>query len=192
MYTNRAAGRHRAYIFKNKKTQIILATLRKLERYTKSNKRNIMTEYVEVKILLTQAQQTKLRMGIEHDEEVVLQVKKENVDHPGGSTLKLTRSQLGRLNQLEDGKSARLTFSKTQLKSIKDTRTRVKKVTDALVELSLTPLEVERVKKVRFDDNPEVYEFKGDGIASLVLPFVKNVLPKVLGTLGLAAATGSC
>ena len=28
-------------------------------------------------------------------------------------------------------------------------------------------------------------------MASLVLPFVKNVLPKVLGTLGLTAATGA-
>ena len=37
-----------------------------------------MTEYVEVKILLTQAQQTKLRMGIENDTEVVLQVKQRN------------------------------------------------------------------------------------------------------------------
>ena len=150
-----------------------------------------MTEYVEVKILLTQAQQTKLRMAIENDNEVILQIKKENVDHSGGSTLKLTRTQIARLNQLEDGKSARLTFSRTQLKSIKDTRTRVKKVTDAMVELSLTPLDVEKIKKVKFNDIPEVYEFEGDGIASLILPFVKNVLPKVLGTLGLAAATGA-
>ena len=137
-----------------------------------------MTEYVEVKILLTQDQQTKLRMGIENDTEVVLQVKKENVDHSGGGTLKLTKTQIARLNQLEDGKSARLTFSKTQIKSIKDTRTRVKKVTDQLVKLSLTPLDVEKIKKVRFNDIPAVNEFEGDGIASLVLPFVKNVLPK--------------
>ena len=102
-----------------------------------------MTEYVEVKILLTQAQQTKLRIAIENDNEVILQIKKDKVDQPSGSTLKLTRTQLARLNQLEDGKSARLTFSRTQLKAIKDTRTRVKKVTDAMVELSLTPLDVE-------------------------------------------------
>ena len=104
-----------------------------------------MTEYVEVKIILTHAQQTKLQMAIEHDDEVILQVKKENVDHPGGSTLKSTRTQIEQLNRLENSKSARLNFSKTQLKSIRDTRTTVKKVTDALVELSLTPLEVERV-----------------------------------------------
>ena len=60
-----------------------------------------------------------------------------------------------------------------------------------MVELSLTPLDVEKIKKVRFNDIPEVYEFEGNGIASLILPFVKNVLPKVLGTLGLAAATGA-
>ena len=51
---------------------------------------------------------------------------------------------------------------------------------------------LKRIKKVRFNDIPEVYEFEGDGIASLVLPFVKNVLPKVLTVhLGLAAATGA-
>ena len=67
---------------------------------------------------------------------------KEIVDHSGGSTLKLTRTQIERFNLLDDDKSARLTFSKTQLKSIKDTITRVKKVIDASVELSLTPLYV--------------------------------------------------
>ena len=31
----------------------------------------------------------------------------------------------------------------------------------------------------------------GEGIASVILPFAKKVLPKLLGTLGLAAATGA-
>ena len=127
-----------------------------------------MTEYVEVKILLTQAQQTKLRMAIEHDEEVILQIKKENVDQPGGSTLKLTRTQLERLNKLDAGKSARLTFSKSQLKAIKGVRTSTKKVVEKMAELSLTPTDVEKLKKVRFNDIPEVWEFEGDGIASLI------------------------
>ena len=147
-----------------------------------------MTEYVEVKILLTQAQQTKLRMAIEHDEEVILQIKKENVDQPGGSTLKLTRTQLERLNKLDAGKSARLTFSKTQLKAIKGVRTSTKKVVEKMAELSLTPTDVEKLKKVRFNDIPEVWEFEGDGIASLILPFIKNTLPKVLRTLGTSSS----
>ena len=65
------------------------------------------------------------------------------------------------------------------------------------VKLSLTPTEVEAVKKVKFNDVPDVYEYedtRGDGIGALfklALPFIKNVMPKVLGTLGLAAASGA-
>ena len=59
--------------------------------------------------------------------EVILQIKRENVDQPGGRTLKLTRTQIERLSKLDAGKSARLTFSKTELKGIKYTTTRTKK-----------------------------------------------------------------
>ena len=116
-------------------------------------------------------------------------LRKQNVDQPGGSTLKLTRTQLKRLNKLDAGKSARLTFDKTQLKAIKGVRTTTKKVVEEMAELSLTPMDVEKPTKVRFNDIPEVW--KGDGIASLILTFIKSTSPKVLGTLRLAAATGA-
>ena len=54
----------------------------------------------------------------------------------------------------------------------------LKKVVEKMVELSLTPTDVEKLKKVRFNDVPEVWEFEGDGIASLVLPLIKNTSTK--------------
>ena len=42
-----------------------------------------MTEYVEAKNLLTQAQQSKVGLTIQNDEEVILQIKKEKVYQPG-------------------------------------------------------------------------------------------------------------
>ena len=57
-----------------------------------------------------------------------------------------------------------------------------------------TPENIKKMKQVRFTDIPEVYDYEVEGyeisaIAKLASPFIKNVLPKVLGTLGLAAAT---
>ena len=99
---------------------------------------------------------------------------------------------------MEQGRAARFTLSRTQLKSMSEPVVREKvvdDVTEKLVELTLTPSDVEKIKKVRFNDVPEVREFEGDSIfgtiAKVALPFIKKTLPKLLGTLGLAAATGA-
>ena len=64
-----------------------------------------------------------------------------------------------------------------------------------MVELSLTPGDVEKLRKVGFNDIPEIHEFEGNNIFRTIgksaIPLINNTLPKVLGTLGLTAATGA-
>ena len=70
-------------------------------------------------------------------------------------------------------------------------------VFEKMAELILTPADIEKIEKVRFNDIPEARELERqegesifETIAKLAIPFIRNTLPKVLGTLGLEAATG--
>ena len=166
-----------------------------------------MVEYIATKVKLSPGQMQRLKSAIKNDEEMRIQINMLDIDVDTGVMLNLTKTQVDRLKGLDRGKAARITLSKTQLKSMKylitdssDTRKSKSKsdeaasVVEKLVELSLSPSDVEKIKKVRFNDVPGIREFDGDsifsGLVKVALPFIKKTLPKILGTLGLAAATG--
>ena len=167
------------------------------------------TEHIDTKVRLSGGQMQRLKSAITNDEEMRIQINMLDIDVESGVMLNLTQTQVDRLKGLDRGKAARITLSRTQLKCMKsliDSRTVTRKskakndesseaaIVKKLVELSLSPSDVEKIKKVRFNDVPEIREFDGDsifsGLVKVALPFIKKTLPKILGPLGLAAATG--
>ena len=129
-----------------------------------------------------------------------LQIKYEQVDQDPEIILNLTQRHVDKLKDLSAIRAFRLNFSKTQLMLLKKAvvvpstvRTPAKEsksdmmvngVVEKMVELTLTPSDNEKIKKVRYIDIPKVHEFEGESIfgtiAKLAIPFIKNTLPKAL------------
>ena len=153
-----------------------------------------MSSYKTVSIRLSPSQLTKLRNAIKNDEGITIQVGSRNVNGNGNVTLNLTDSQINKIDKLASGKQVRLNLSKTQLKSLgRDAG----KSNDGKISLTVTPNQIKAIegelgKLMALADYDESQSGTGLGaIFKLALPFVKNTLPKVLGTLGMAAATGA-
>ena len=151
-----------------------------------------MSNCITVKVRLSENQRRRLKSAIKNDSDLRLQINMLDVGNENGLALNLTQAQVNRLKSLGKGRAARITLSKTQLKSLDDDED---KPVDKMISLSLTPSDIEKIKKVRFNDIPEVFEFEGNSIfgsiAKIALPLVKNIATKILPTLGLAAATGA-
>ena len=175
-------------MFKKKKTQIDY-----------SNPENTM------KTNLTVGQRDKIRRTVNNEMETTLQIKYEQFDEDPGMNLNSTQRPVGKLKGSNPGRSVRITFSKTQLSTMKEVvvaplsvrkpKTKADKdIVEKMVELSLTPGDA-KIKRVQFNDIPVIHEFEGHNIfgriAKLAIPFIKNTLLRVLETLGLAAATGA-
>ena len=113
----------------------------------------------------------------------------------GNMTLNLTNTQVKKLDGVGD-KQVRLKLSKTQLKAggkktVKETS---KKLSLAVTPSDMNKIDAEAMKLKHLTDLSESDIQDGSGLGSLfklALPFVKKILPKVLGTLGLAAASGA-
>ena len=152
-------------------------------------------------VKLSENQIEKIIRGIEHDVSVTIRLGSGTIP----TYLMLTKTDINHLS-----KSSQIHLSKTQLKNNKHL------LKDQPKTLKLNPLPI--VKDVGEDIKEqlerymqsltvdELYEIiqlitdlltlkeapqDGEGILSLALPFIKQVLPKVLGTLGLAAASGA-
>ena len=111
----------------------------------------------------------RLKNAIRDDVELRIQINMLDIDVGSGVILNLTQTQVNRLKSLDRGRAARITLSRTQLKSMDDFSEvrrgspkrdevveKLEDVTKKLVELTLTPSDVEKIKKVRFNDVPEV------------------------------------
>ena len=151
-----------------------------------------MSSYKTVSIRLSPSQLTKLRNAIKNNEGITIQVGSRNVNGNGNVTLNLTDTQVDKVNKLASGKQVRLNLSKTQLKSLGKADS-----SDGKISLTVTPNQIKAIegelgKLMALNDYDESQSGTGLGaIFKLALPFVKNTLPKVLGTLGMAAATGA-
>lgn len=144
-----------------------------------------MANYIKVHLSLSNNQKRKLNRALIEEDPVTLEVKKSQVNGP--DVIWLTATQLHRLNGLASDKRMHVKMSKTQ----------VSKQSPEAKELvfSMTKRNAEEVQKAMESiltnrDRIQTGGFLG-AIAKFALPLIKTVLPKVLGTLGLAAATGA-
>ena len=153
-----------------------------------------MSNYQEVSMRLSASQLTKIKSAIKNDENVTIQVGDKNFTENGNVTLNLTETQLNKVDKLNPGKQVRLNLSKTQLGKMKDTSDKLDKISLKVTSKDVKQIDNELSKLMTLNDFDESNIQSGDGIGAifkLALPFVKKVLPKVLGTLGMAAATGA-
>ena len=148
-----------------------------------------MTEYKEIKINLSDGQKSTIRSGIKNDAEVIIQINKSDFG-VGSDVLKLTQRQIEKLSKLKSGTAGRITLSRTQLKNQYSTQTKSNTMEFMIDPKNFGKLSEQDLLSLRNLKANQV----GDGLGGLfkaAVPFIKNVLPKVLGSLGLAAASGA-
>ena len=162
-----------------------------------------MTQYKEVKIDLSENQLTNLRAAYNAKRELTIQISKESIR--SGTSLMLTQTQINRLHRLEPSRSARIKISMTQMK--KQNFDKIMKANESesefsamaeskpvqeAIDLSVTPEQIDQVpNNALVLSQLDNFDQFGEDIGALIMPFVKNVVPKVLGSLGLVAATGA-
>ena len=92
-----------------------------------------MSNYITVKVRLSENQRRRLRSAIKNDSDLRLQINMLDVGNENGLALNLTQAQVSRLKSLGKGRAARITLSKTQLKSLDDDED---KPVDKMISLS--------------------------------------------------------
>ena len=162
--------------------------------------------YYRHDVKLSKNQIKKIRWGIEHDVAVTIRLGTGTIP----TYLMLTDTDIKHLV-----KSSQIHLSKTQLKSNKHL---LESEATSKAAVKFNPNLVTGVKDVGEDIKEQLNRYKqslsldelyeimklitdlltlkeapqeGENIFRLALPFIKQVLPKVLGTLGLAAASGA-
>ena len=145
-----------------------------------------MTEYAKIPLMLSENQLVKIKSAIRNNVGVAIQVGLKNIKDKNNIVLSLTKRQVDKINSLSGDKMVRLNLSMTQLKSDGG---------HDLV-LNVTPNEIKKIDK-ELTKLMVLDDYKGNQLGSgigaifkLALPFVKKVLPKVLGTVGLSALGG--
>jgi hypothetical protein len=142
-----------------------------------------MSNYHQIAFTLADSQRTKLKKALNNKEPVTIEIRKSQINGP--DILNLTKSQINKINRLEAGKGGQLKLSRTQITSMSShtpiftlSRTDALQAKEAMQQI------------LEHSDKLQTGGFLG-AIGKVVLPFIKNILPKVLGSLGLAAATGA-
>ena len=172
-----------------------------------------MERYIKHGVQLSNDQIRKIKSAIKGNSSVSIRLRSPNQVK---TYLMLTQTDINHLS-----KSSQINLSKTQLKSNKHvmdllptSRTAVvktpkkvtfqEKPTVGNVKLDLEKLLNDYKQSLTLNELEELMETivgliklkspptqEGENIFKLALPFIKRVLPKVLGTLGLAAASGA-
>ena len=155
--------------------------------------------YESVPMKLTDSQLKKVSTAVKNGDSVTIQVSKKSMGSPGNIVLNLTNRQVTKLNGLQSSET-RILLSKTQLKGVHVNSSPPANVkSSADLQFKVTGAQKDKIanelqKLMILNDVSESQFQDGEGIGSifkLALPFVKKILPKVLGTLGLAAASGA-
>ena len=155
--------------------------------------------YESVPMKLTDSQLKKVSTAVKNGDSVAIQVSKKSMGSPGNIVLNLTNRQVTKLNGLQSSET-RILLSKTQLKGTHVNSSPPANVkSSADLQFKVTGVQKDKIanelqKLMILNDVSESQFQDGEGIGSifkLALPFVKKILPKVLGTLGLAAASGA-
>lgn len=144
-----------------------------------------MTAYTNTKFSLSDNQRQKIRRAMKNHEPVTIEVTKSQIN--GSDTLKLTNSQLQKLTKLAAGKGMQIKMSKTQ---VSKQRSQEPELLFTMSKTDATKAQAAIEKLLANQDKIKTGGFLG-AIGKLALPFVKNILPKVLASLSLAAASGA-
>ena len=152
-----------------------------------------MTEYHEITVNFSPSQVQNIKSGIKNKTSVRVQLSRESLNN-GNVLFPLTKTQVDKLSKLDSGKSARITLSNAQLSKFNVGKSDAGSET---IPFNLTVKNNAELKKLMLlseagSNLEKLFEGKGLGsIFKVALPFIKKVLPKVLGTLGLAGASGA-